>query len=116
MAKSKRTSLHPNIGFGPLRPSKYSQVSLNVPQLPYQPRLERAHVTRFTTILISNWGLSYSNECLRISIVKNYKEPWNGRPSFGPVANQYRWITNDSDCIISYSHSWIFVPLTYEKI
>ena len=31
------------------------------------------------------------------------------------MANQHRWITNDSDCIISYSHSWISVPLTYKK-
>jgi hypothetical protein len=32
------------------------------------------------------------------------------------MVNQHRWITNDSDCIISSLHSWIPVILTDKNL
>src|SRR3954469_20112915 len=64
---------------------------------------------------ISNLRLSYHHGYFRICIGKSSKEPWSIRPLSDPLVNPHRWITNDSECIISSSHSWISVPLTHKK-
>ena len=64
---------------------------------------------------ISNLRLSYHHGYFRICIGKSSKEPWSIRPLSDPLVNPHRWITNDSDCIISSSHSWISVPLIHKK-
>lgn len=71
--------------------------------------------TLFTTILITTEEASHSHRPARIWIEKASHGPqrvWRWSPT---VMNQGHRIIFDSDCIISYQHSWTFALLTHKK-